>query len=98
MAAVENARGKAAGYRLCTGHELKGSQRIATDLLAGAYHAFAHPQDMLRKIRESLKPEGRLVIIEYRKEDASLPIPADQRMSIREIRRRSSRKVISSKK
>ena len=55
-------------------------------LLAGAYHGFAHPWEMLRKIHESLKPDGKLVIIEYRKEDASLAVPADQRMSIRDIR------------
>jgi predicted methyltransferase len=55
-------------------------------LLAGAYHGLTHPQEMLRKIRESLKPEGKLVIIEYRKEDKSLAISAEQCMSIQEIR------------
>jgi ubiquinone/menaquinone biosynthesis C-methylase UbiE len=55
-------------------------------LLAGAYHGFTHPQDMVRKIRESLKPDGKLVVIEYRKEDDSIAVPGGQRMSIREIR------------
>ena len=41
---------------------------------------------MLRKIRESLKEDGKLVIVEYRKEDQSLSIPAEHRMSIQEIR------------
>ena len=30
---------------------------------------------MLRKIRQSLKEDGKLVIVEYRKEDQSLSIP-----------------------
>ncbi len=55
-------------------------------LLAGVYHGLLHPQDMVRKLRESLKPEGKLVVIEYRKEDTSLGVPEEQRMSIQEIR------------
>jgi Methylase involved in ubiquinone/menaquinone biosynthesis len=40
-------------------------------LLVDVYHEFSQPQKMLRKIREALKPAGRMVLLEYRKEDPS---------------------------
>src|SRR5262245_6676697 len=39
------------------------------ELLVDVYHEFSAPQAMLRHLRESLKPDGRLVLLEYRKED-----------------------------
>jgi predicted methyltransferase len=41
---------------------------------------------MLQKIRESLKPDGRLVLLEYRKEDPSVPIRAEHKMSVQEVK------------
>jgi predicted methyltransferase len=41
---------------------------------------------MLRKIRESLKPDGRLVLLEYRKEDPNIPIRPEHKMSVAEVR------------
>lgn len=55
-------------------------------LLVDVYHEFAHPQQMLRRLRESLKPGGRLVLIEFRKEDPSVPIREEHKMSIAEAR------------
>jgi predicted methyltransferase len=46
----------------------------------------AYPQQMLRRLRESLKPGGRLVLIEFRKEDPSVPIREEHKMSIAEAR------------
>lgn len=60
----------------------------AVDLavLVDVYHEFQHPQEMLRSIRRALKSGGRLVLVEYRKEDASLPIAFTHRMSVSETR------------
>lgn len=55
-------------------------------LLVDVYHEFAHPQLMLRRIREALKPGGRLVLIEFRKEDPTVPIREEHKMSIAEAR------------
>ena len=41
---------------------------------------------MLRQMRESLKPGGRLVLLEYRKEDPSIPIRPDHKMSVAEAK------------
>ena len=38
-------------------------------LLVDVYHEFSEPQRMLRHIRDSLKPDGRMVLLEYRAED-----------------------------
>jgi SAM-dependent methyltransferase len=53
-------------------------------LLVDVYHEFSQPQRMLQRLRESLKPDGRLVLIEFRKEDPRIPIRPEHKMSIRE--------------
>jgi len=55
-------------------------------LLADVYHEFSQPQKMLQNIREALKPEGRLVLLEYRKEDPSIPIRPEHKMSVQEVK------------
>ena len=50
-------------------------------LLVDAYHEFTEPEAMLKKMRESLKPEGVLVLVEFRKEDKKVPIKEDHKMS-----------------
>jgi predicted methyltransferase len=55
-------------------------------LLVDVYHEFSHPQAMLRSIRRSLKPNGELILVEYRKEDPSIPIADTHRMSVAEVR------------
>jgi len=56
-------------------------------LLVDVYHEFSQPQKMLRKIRDALKPSGRLVLLEYRKEDPSVPILTVHKMSVEEVRK-----------
>lgn len=55
-------------------------------LMVDVYHEFSQPQRMLQGIRASLKPSGRLVLLEYRKEDPTIPIRPDHKMSIPEVR------------
>jgi len=55
-------------------------------LMVDVYHEFSQPQQMLRRMRESLKPAGRLVLLEYRKEDPSIPIRPDHKMSVAEAK------------
>jgi len=55
-------------------------------LLVDVYHEFQHPREMLQSLRRSLKRDGRLVLIEYRKEDPTIPIAAAHRMSVAETR------------
>ncbi len=56
-------------------------------LMVDVYHELSQPQRMLQKIRESLKPDGRLVLLEYRKEDPTIPIRPDHKMTVLEAKR-----------
>jgi ubiquinone/menaquinone biosynthesis C-methylase UbiE len=55
-------------------------------LLVDVYHEFSQPQKMLQRMREALKPDGRLVLLEYRKEDPSVPIRPEHKMSVQEVK------------
>ena len=55
-------------------------------LMVDVYHELSQPQTMLRHILESLKPAGRLVLLEYRKEDPSIPIKPEHKMSVDEAK------------
>jgi ubiquinone/menaquinone biosynthesis C-methylase UbiE len=55
-------------------------------LLVDVYHEFSKPREMIDKIRESLKPDGRLVLLEYRKEDPSIPIREEHKMSVAQVK------------
>ena len=47
----------------------------------------SQPQKMLQGIRSALKPDGRLVQLEYRKEDPAVPILPDHKMTVSEARK-----------
>jgi SAM-dependent methyltransferase len=55
-------------------------------LLVDVYHEFSQPQKMLQSLHDALKPDGRLVLLEYRKEDPSIPIRPEHKMSIQEVK------------
>lgn len=50
-------------------------------LMVDVYHEFSHPESMLWGIRNSLKPEGVVALLEYRKEDPTVPIKELHKMS-----------------
>ena len=55
-------------------------------LLVDVYHEFSDPQAMLRRIRSALRPDGRLVLLEFRKEDPAIPIRPEHKMSVEEAK------------
>jgi SAM-dependent methyltransferase len=56
-------------------------------LIVDAYHEFDHPREMMRSVRNALKPGGRVALVEYRAEDPNLPIKRIHRMSEEQARR-----------
>ncbi len=56
-------------------------------LMVDVYHELSEPQAMLRRIRDALKPGGRLVLLEYRKEDPDIPIRPEHKMTVAEAKR-----------
>jgi len=55
-------------------------------LLVDVYHEFSEPQKMLRHIRDSLKRDGRLVLLEYRGEDPKVPIRPEHKMTVEQVK------------
>jgi ubiquinone/menaquinone biosynthesis C-methylase UbiE len=55
-------------------------------LLVDVYHEFSEPQAMLRRIREALRKDGRLVLLEYRAEDPTVPIRPEHKMSVAQLK------------
>ena len=55
-------------------------------LMVDVYHELSEPQKMLRAIAVALKPAGRLVLLEYRKEDPMVPILFEHKMSVAEAK------------
>lgn len=47
---------------------------IDAALMVDAYHEFSHPFEMIDGLSRALKPGGRIFLLEYRGEDASVPI------------------------
>ena len=54
-------------------------------LLVDVYHEFSHPVTMLKGMRESLRPDGVIVLVEFRSEDNSVPIKPLHKMSKKQI-------------
>jgi ubiquinone/menaquinone biosynthesis C-methylase UbiE len=55
-------------------------------LMVDVYHEFSHPWEMTQAMVRSLKPGGRLVFVEYRMEDPSVPIKLVHKMSEKQVR------------
>ena len=55
-------------------------------LMVDVYHEFSEPQTMLRRMHEELKSGGRLVLLEYCKEDPAIPIRIDHKMTVAEAK------------
>ena len=53
-------------------------------LMVDVYHELSQPQLVLRRMKAALSPRGRIAILEYRKEDASVPIRPEHKMSVAE--------------
>ncbi len=50
-------------------------------LLVDVYHEFSFPYEMGQSMYNALKPEGRLVLVEFRSEDETVPIKTIHKMS-----------------
>ncbi|CAF0991385.1 unnamed protein product [Didymodactylos carnosus] len=55
-------------------------------LMVDTYHECSNPPATLRGLRKALKPNGRIVVVEYRAEDANIPLLLDHKMSIYQTR------------
>jgi precorrin-6B methylase 2 len=54
-------------------------------LMVDVYHELAYPYEVMTRVHVALKPGGRVVFVEYRKEDASVPIKEVHKMSVEQL-------------
>jgi SAM-dependent methyltransferase len=56
-------------------------------LMVDVYHELSDPPAVLAAVRASLKPEGRLAVVEFREEDPDVPILPLHKMSQQQVMR-----------
>lgn len=54
-------------------------------LLVDVYHEFSHPEPMLAGMKKALKPDGVIVMVEFRAEDDNVPIKPEHKMTKTQI-------------
>lgn len=60
---------------------------VDTILLVDVYHELEYPFEMTQAMVRALKPGGRLVLVEYRGEDAAVPIKPLHKMTVAQVRK-----------
>lgn len=55
-------------------------------IMVDVYHELQQPQLFLQRLKEAFKPGGRLVLLEFRKEDPKIPILEVHKMSVAEVK------------
>jgi ubiquinone/menaquinone biosynthesis C-methylase UbiE len=63
--------------------------RASLDLVmtVDVYHEFSHPYEMIQSMCDALKPGGRMIFVEYRAEDESVPIKPHHKMTDAQVRK-----------
>ena len=56
-------------------------------LMVDAYHEFAYPREMMINLYNSLKPGGRVVLVEYRQENPMIMIKPLHKMSQKQVKK-----------
>lgn len=73
---------------------IKGTQKssslapesIDLAIMVDVYHEFEFPYEMMADISKAMKPGGRIVLVEYRMEDPTVPIKLVHKMSQKQAR------------
>ena len=63
---------------------------IDAAIMVDAYHEFSHPFEMIDGIYQALRPGGHIFLLEYRGEDASVPIRPLHKMTEEQVVREMS--------
>lgn len=61
-------------------------ESVDVALIVASYHEFSHPKEMIEHLTAALRPGGRLIIVEYRAEDSTVPVQVLHKMFVEQIR------------
>ena len=92
MLTLLNENMRAAGIRniepiLCTPTDAKlPDGQLDLALMVDVYHELEYPEETLAQVRRALKPDGRLVLVEYRGEDPNVPIKPEHKTTLAQVR------------
>ena len=64
-------------------------------VMVDVYHELEYPHEMLASLVRALKPNGQLVFVEYRAEDAQVPIKGLHKMSEKQVRLEAEQEGLS---
>ncbi|MBE9221362.1 methyltransferase domain-containing protein [Cyanobacterium stanieri LEGE 03274] len=62
-------------------------ESINLALMVDAYHEFTHPREMMEEIVTALRPQGRVILVEYRKENPFIFIKGVHKMSVTQVKK-----------
>ena len=90
---LETIRRRATALKVTNVEEVKGSETdpklpvngVDIVLMVDVYHELAYPYEVMTKVCKALKPGGRVVFVEYRKEDSRVPIKEVHKMSVEQV-------------
>lgn len=90
---LKTIRERAAAQKLTNVVVVKGDEKdphlpansVDIVLMVDVYHELAYPFEVMTKVRQALKPDGKLVCVEYRKEDPKVDIKEVHKMSVDQL-------------
>ena len=72
---------------LCTPTDAKLPEgQLDLALMVDVYHELEYPEETIAQVRRALKPDGRLVLVEYRGEDPDVPIKPEHKTTLAQVR------------
>lgn len=72
-------------------------ESIDLAIMVDVYHEFTFPYEMMQEISKALKPGGRVVLVEYRKEDPTVNIKLVHKMTEAQAKKEVSRPELNLK-
>ncbi len=90
---IETLRQRATAQKVTNVEVVKGSESdpnlpvngVDLVLMVDVYHELAYPFEVMTKVRKALKTGGRVVFVEYRKEDPQVRIKEVHKMSVAQL-------------
>jgi ubiquinone/menaquinone biosynthesis C-methylase UbiE len=92
-AMIDTLRNRAAEHKVTNVEVIQGedsdphlpANSVDLVLFVDVYHELSYPFEVMTKIRESLKANGRVAFVEYRKEDPAVRIKEVHKMSVTQL-------------